>query len=241
MNAAGLKSKLNTFKKVLKELQPSVFFVQESKYKEEGKLKLDNFEIFESVRESRDGGGLVLGCLRELEPVLVSKGDEEVEAMSVDISVKKMRIRCCVAYGCQENSLLEKKVKFWNFIEEEVTTSWNQGSGFILQFDGNLWAGPKIIPGDPRQQNTNGKLFQEFLARNPNLTVVNALPQCKGLITRIRDKEGKVEKSVLDFFVVCSRILPYITSMVIDEEKKHILTNYKTAKKGSKATDSDLY
>ena len=200
MNAAGLKSKLNTFKKVLKELQPSVFFVQESKYKEEGKLKLDNFEIFESVRESRDGGGLVLGCLRELDPVLVSKGDEEVEAMSVDISVKKMRIRCCVAYGCQENSLLEKKVKFWNFIEEEVTTSWNQGSGFILQFDGNLWAGPQIIPGDPRKQNSNGKLFQECLARNPNLTVVNALPQCKGLITRIRDKEGKVEKSVLDFF-----------------------------------------
>ena len=105
MNAAGLKSKLNTFKKVLKELQPSVFFVQESKYKEEGKLKLDNFEIFESVRE----GGLVLGCLRELEPVLVSKGDEGVEAMSVDISVKKMRIRCCVAYGCQETAFLKRK------------------------------------------------------------------------------------------------------------------------------------
>ena len=241
VNSAGLKSKLNTFRKVLKELQPSVFFVQESKYKEEGKLKIDNFEIFESVRKSRDGGGLVLGCLRELEPVLVSKGDEEVEAMSVEISVKQMRIRCCVAYGCQENSLLDKKVKFWNFIEEEVTTSWNQGSGFILQFDGNLWAGPQIIPGDPRKQNTNGKLFQEFLARNPNLTVVNSLPQCKGLITRIRDKEGKMEKSVLDFFVVCSRILPYVTSMVIDEEKKYILTNYKTAKKGSKATDSDHF
>ena len=54
-------------------------------------------------------------------------------------------------------------------------------------------------------------------------------------------KDKEVEKSVLDFFVVCSRILPYITKMVIDEEKKHILTNYKTAKKGSKATDSDHF
>ena len=36
-------------------------------------------------------------------------------------SVKTMTIRCCVAYGCQENSLVEKKNKFWGFIEEEVT------------------------------------------------------------------------------------------------------------------------
>ena len=113
------------------------------------------------------------------------------------------------------------------------------GSGFILQMDGNLWAGPGVIPGDPRQQNQNGKLFQEFLNRNPNLTVVNSLPICEGLVTRIRQKEGKVEKSVLDFFVVCSRVLPYITKMVIDDERKFILTNYKGVKKGTKATDSD--
>ena len=66
MNAAGLKPKLLTFKKVLTELKPSVFFVQESKFKDEGKLKLDNYVIFELVRESRDGGGLVLGCVKEL-------------------------------------------------------------------------------------------------------------------------------------------------------------------------------
>ena len=52
---------------------------------------------------------------------MVIKGDDEVEVLSVDISVKTMRIRCVVAYGCQENSLIEKKNKFWSFIEEEVT------------------------------------------------------------------------------------------------------------------------
>ena len=38
VNAAGLKPKLKTFKKVLIDLKPSAFFIQESKYKEEGKL-----------------------------------------------------------------------------------------------------------------------------------------------------------------------------------------------------------
>ena len=40
VNSAGLKTKLLTFKKVLNELKPAVFFVEETKYKEVGKLKL---------------------------------------------------------------------------------------------------------------------------------------------------------------------------------------------------------
>ena len=54
-------------------------------------------------------------------------------------------------------------------------------------------------------------------------------------------KEDKEERSVLDFFVVCSRVLPYVTKMVIDEEKKHILTNYKPARAATKANDSDHF
>ena len=112
VNAAGLKSKLFTFKKVINELKPSVFFVEESKFREEGKFKMENYIIFESVRESRDGGGLAIGCVRDSSPVLVSKGNEEVESISVEISVRNMKIRCCVAYGLQEKGYLIKKMSF---------------------------------------------------------------------------------------------------------------------------------
>ena len=61
------------------------------------------------------------------------------------------------------------------------------------------------------------------------------------MITRSRIKEGKEEKSILDFFVVCTRVLPYVTKMVIDEKKEYVLTNYKPAKKGEKAKDSDHF
>ena len=36
-------------------------------------------------------------------------------------------------------------------------------------------------------KNRNGKLFIEFLERNPSLIVVNALDVCEGLITRKRE------------------------------------------------------
>ena len=67
VNSAGLGSKILTFKKVINELSPSVFFIEETKFRDAGKIKLENYSIFELIRSSRDGGGgLALGCLKEL-------------------------------------------------------------------------------------------------------------------------------------------------------------------------------
>ena len=222
-------------------MKPSVFFIEESKYKETGRLKIDNYIIFELNRQSRDGGGLALGCAKELQPVWLREGSSQVEAMSVEIYVKKMKIRCCIAYGPQENECVQNKEEFWKYIDEDVLQADASGSGFIMHFDGNLWAGEDIIPGDPRPQNRNGKLFKEFLDRNPHLYVVNALPLCEGLITRSRMKNGVLEQSVLDFFVVCTRVLPFITGMKIDEKKEFILTNYQNVRNGGAAVDSDHF
>ena len=105
-----------------------------------------------------------MGCIPELSPVWVREGEEDlVEALSVNIFVKKFQIRCCVAYGCQETDTSDKKEAFWNYMDEEVNEASNTESGLIFQFDGNLWAGNGIIPGDPRPQNRNGKMFEDFL------------------------------------------------------------------------------
>ena len=203
-------------------------------------FNLENYYVFELVRQSRDGGGgLALGCLKDLQPVWVREGDDQVEALSVEINLKCLKIRCCIAYGCQENDLVERKDAFWLYLDEEVQFADRAESGFVLHFDGNLWAGNHIIPGDPRPQNRNGKMFQNFLERHPHLTVVNSSALCEGLITRSRMVGGKIQKSVLDFFVICNRLLPYLTKMVIDESKTHILTNYQNVRKGGKAVDSD--
>ena len=66
VNAAGIKSKMLTFRKVINELKPSVFFIEESKLKSEGKLKMDPYIIFEAVRETKEGGGIAIGCVKEL-------------------------------------------------------------------------------------------------------------------------------------------------------------------------------
>ena len=100
------------------------------------------------------------------------------------------------------------------------------GLGFVLQIDGNLWAGANLIPGDPNPMNNNGRHFKDFLSKYPNLTVVNSLSICQGVITRRRITVKKMEQSVIDFFVVCSRVLQFVEKMQIDKDRNYSLTNY---------------
>ena len=96
--------------------------------------------------------------------------------------------------------------------------------------DGNLWAGPEVVKNDPHKCNQNGQLFRDFLKMFPQLYVVNNLDLCQGLITRRRQTVHKLEESVLDFFIVCDKILPFVIRMIIDEEQKYVLSNYSKIK-----------
>ena len=54
-------------------------------------------------------------------------------------------------------------------------------------------------------------------------------------------RDGVLEESVLDFFIICHRILPFVEKMIIDDKKEHILTNYQAVRSGGKATNTDHY
>ena len=102
-------------------------------------MKLGNkFIVYELLRKSKNGGGLALGCAKDLQPVWVRERNDLVEALSVDIFPKNMKIRCCAAYGPQENDAIDRKTAFWEYLDNEVFEAKKYGAGFVLQFDGNL-------------------------------------------------------------------------------------------------------
>ena len=105
--------------------------------------------------------------------------------------------------------------------------------------DGNLHAGPDLIEKDHNKQNQNGKIFMDFLRRNPQLTVINTLDICEGLITRSRTVEDRIEQAVLDFYVVNEKILPYVKKMIVDENKEFGLINLAQIRKKKNLIESD--
>ena len=69
VNCAGLASKMNSFNSFISQSQPSLFFLQETKFQKDGKLKhLKGYQIYELIRNTKQCGGLAIGALEELEP-----------------------------------------------------------------------------------------------------------------------------------------------------------------------------
>ena len=169
---------------------------------------MNNYQVFELHREKEkceggkglEGGGLMIGALHELNPVLTRQGDDEAECLSVKITIGNNKLLVVTGYGPQLSDTQERKLAFWRYLEEEVKSAEESESGIIIQMDSNCWAGPDIIPSDPNNQNSNGKLLKKFLDDNPALTVVNSLACCDGSITRQRTTIMGTEKSILDVF-----------------------------------------
>ena len=242
INAAGIKSKTESFNEVLSVLKPNIWMVEETKLKPNEDIKceaLNDFQVFYLSRQKSQGGGLALGVNKQLESTLINEGNDDTEVMSVLVVVGKVPIRIIVGYGVQENATKEKKDKFWDFIEKEISQAELEEQGVIIQMDGNLHAGRDLIKDDPNLQNNNGKLFIQFLERNPTLTVVNAMNICEGVITRQRQLENKTERAVLDFFLVNEKLLPFLNKMIIDEKRDYCLSNFAQAKKNKKVTETD--
>ena len=123
-------------------------------------------------------------------------------------------VRIVTAYGPQVSDSKEREQKFWDFLETQCNHAFEAGSGFVLQMDSNAHIGKDILKEDPNEQNSNVKLFCDFLERMSHLTIVNTLSLCEGSITRMRKTTRGVEKSILDFFTVCNKMLPNIFKLL---------------------------
>ena len=94
----------------------------------------DKYLVFELNRKNKEGGGIAIGCEKSLKPAWVREGDDDAEALSIDIFVKGMKIRCCAAYGCQEGDQVERKKKFWNDLNEEVQFAQNSLHSLLFTY-----------------------------------------------------------------------------------------------------------
>ena len=108
---------------MLKQINPTIWIVQETKLRTNEKIScevLTNFQVYYLNRQNSQGGGVALGVDKELKSTLINEGDDETEALSVKVFFKEFPVRVIAAYGPQGNAVKEEKEKFWDFIENEV-------------------------------------------------------------------------------------------------------------------------
>ena len=90
--------------------------------------------------------------------------------------------------------------------------------------DMNSKLGSEFISNDPKSMTENGRILAGILERNA-LTVVNGLTEkCTGLITREIHTVNGIEKSIIDFVIVSQDLVKHVGKMMIDDERKYVLT-----------------
>ena len=80
---------------------------------------MNDFVIYEKVRELREGGGVAIAARKELNPVLTAEGEDNIEAITIDIHPSKIIISCTSAYGPQLRETMDKKIKILGIFRQK--------------------------------------------------------------------------------------------------------------------------
>ena len=78
------------------------------------------------------GGGLAIGAISDVEPVLIREGDDDVKILTFKIYASGLKIRCICGYGPQQNHTIERKNKFWSRLNAELEDAIENDAAILI-------------------------------------------------------------------------------------------------------------
>ena len=238
-NAAGIKSgKAESLVNEVKATGANIVTIQETHSIRKGRIKMHNsFVIFESIRPRKHGGTLC-AIHEDLSPKLIAEYNNPFELIVVEVETKEKNIRIMTGCGPQENWQEAKRMPFFIALEVEIVKAELAGRSLIIEMDSNSKLGSKYIPNDTHEKSPNGSLLANIIERHA-LIVANGSPNCTGRITRKRVTKDRTEESCIDIVIFSSDMTNSFKSLIIDEDRKHVLTKIRKTKKGIVSKESD--
>ena len=120
-NCNGAKLKVESLKSELKRTNSSIFTLQQTHFEQKGRIKIDNFKVFEAIHRKKHG--IMMGVHMDLNPILISEHSELFEMLVVQVTVDNKDFRIITGYGPQENIEISKRMPFFAKLEEEVLSA----------------------------------------------------------------------------------------------------------------------
>ena len=238
-NCASLRNgKLASLNAGVKATKANIVTLQETHYKEKGKIKLDrDLVVFEAIRVKK-GGGTAIAIHKDLKPKLIEEHNDDFELLVVEVKTNEKEIRIISGYGPQENWEEDKRLPFFLAMETAIERAELAGKSIFIECDANSKLGKQYIPKDPHAISPNGRLLADIIDRR-NLIVCNGTEKCTGAITRKRVTRKTCEQSAIDVVLISNDLKQHLESMHIDENRKYVLSKIYKAKTGVKVKESD--
>jgi hypothetical protein len=196
------------------------------------------FVTFEAIRKAKYGGTLC-AIHEDLNHKQIEEYNDPFELIVVEVKVDNNKsVRVMTGCGPQENWQENQIMRFFIALEAEIVKAEMLSKSVIIELDANSKLGSNYIENDPHKMSANGKILADIIERHV-LIVANGSKNCIGLITRQRSTARRTEKSCIDLMLFSSDLKNSFKSLLIDEERIHVLTRIVNTKKGVVKKESD--
>ena len=75
-NVNGHRSKADNLKQIIEEVKPAIILLCETKVYENSSIKIEVYQVFSAVRQTKQGGGLAFTVRNKYcQPLMIDKGD----------------------------------------------------------------------------------------------------------------------------------------------------------------------
>ena len=145
VNINGYKSKMESVKQLLEELDIDIVMLAETKVYSAASIDIKGFQAFPVMRSRNRGGGLYIGIRHGFcQSVLIDEGDN-AEFISVRLCSQPSSIRLILSYGPQEKESENKRTDFYESLSIQIQRAQMEGDMVILVGDFNVKLGSDVI------------------------------------------------------------------------------------------------
>ena len=244
-NIRGLNSKTYSLQKLIRKLKPSVVTLNETQLAGNAKINITPYTWWTKNRNKK-GGGVATGVSQEYKDKAIGAGEgvKKDEYIITRIEAFSPALNILNCYGEQRSTKVEDVEEKWSRLLKELEAIRARGEHCVLMGDLNklVGSGEWGVPENHKDVTPGGRLLIGLLATK-NWILVNGLGKEMvqgGPFTR-EDPANKDKKSCLDLFVISQSMRPYLTSLIIDSQRKMAPVRAVKKKGGTRLVYSDHY
>ena len=229
-NIQGITRKKESLMYIMEELKVDICLLAETLTKN---VQLSGCRCFTPIKSVGQNVCIVISNkLVDNEIVKLHEPNEVVNLIGIRIEMLNTCIRVYTAHLKQQS--VSSRVEITEQFEEirrQFRDAMKSNECMLIIFDANVHVGD-VIKGCADKQDWGGKEIMK-LVNDENLTLLNSLDLCSGVITRVDPRNGK--GSSIDLAICNQFFIDKVIKMKIDEEQDFIPTNF--CAKVNKKTD----
>ena len=243
-NTDGYKSKKESINDIANKEKPDIMTLNDTNLKGNLKVKVPGYFSFNKNREKYKGGvATVIANHLKHNAIKIGEGKDEDEYIITRFDHTIPAINIVNTYGSQESKTSKDEIdKSWYRMMKDVKEIEDRNEAVIIigDMNRNVGNGEFGIRGNKNKISYGGQLIRNMIQGGLYI-LLNNLDIVKGRPWTWIDRQDSSRKSCLDLAIISVTLLPYISKIEIDSEKKYTPRRVTKTKKETKSTYTDHF